>query len=222
MPDHKNISGRDCVAVRTLLPAYARGDLDPDREDGLLEHAAGCPACREALAEADPASLFWELRGRSLPGGFWQGFDQSLRARLAEERQSGWRWSVAWEALGALLRPPRLAYYFAAPLAMVFLLGVTLYVSRPGLFGPGPRTHGPEDGVRSPYSPPVVPRRGGADTRADRETAPAAQLAASGILEAELQPLEEVSSPAARIYRLDVAGQDPTPIYMVVDETIDF
>jgi len=226
MPDDRNIPGLDCEAVRPLLPAYARGDLEPLREDGLLGHVAGCPACRVAMAEADPASLFGELRGRSLPEEFWQGFDQTLRARLAEEKQAGWRWSLAWGALGTVLRPPRLAY-FAAPLAMVFLLGVTLYVTRPGRFVPGPRTNRSEDGVRSPYSPPpTASRRGVVGPRADHRVTAALPAVApfelAARLAAEPPPLEEVSSPAARIYRLDVAGQDPTPIYLVVDETIDF
>ena len=218
MPDDKDLGIRSCEAARHLLAAYVQGNLDPEREDALRSHAAGCPGCLAALIEADPSAVFLSLRGRSLPDGFWSGFDQTLRARLAQERQTGGRWEAAREALGSLLRPPRLAY-FAAPLAMVFLLGVTLYVTQPGRFGPGPRVRPPEEGLRSPYTPQVTPRRGGAGPRIPRE---ASAPSAAALAAAEPPPLEEVRSPAARVYRLDLAGQDPTPIYMVVDETIEF
>lgn len=220
MPDLRDHAGPDCDAVRQLLHAHARGDLAQDQEDTLLRHAAGCPACRAALAEGDPAALFQELRGGPLPDGFWRGFDRALRARLEEERRPGWRRHVAREALGSALRPPRLAYV-TAPLAMVFLLGVTLYVTMPGLFVPAQRMRRPEQGLRSPYVTPAAPRMGEAGPRAGRQMAEP-RPAAKGPAVVEPPPLEEVSSPAARVYRLDVGGQDPTPIYMVVDETIEF
>jgi hypothetical protein len=106
---------------------------------------------------------------------------------------------------------------------MVFLLGVMLYITRPGLFPPGSRMRPPEEGLRSPYEQPVTPRRGEAAPRAGegmvRPGSPG--WTPAGLLP-EAPPLEEVRSAAARVYRLDVAGKDPTPIYLVVDETIDF
>jgi hypothetical protein len=219
MPDDKDLGVRSCEAARPLLAAYVEGNLAPEREDALRSHAARCPLCRAALIDADPSAVFLSLRGRSLPDDFWSGFDQTLRARLEQERQTGWRWEAAREALGSLLRPPRLAY-FAAPLAMVFLLGVTLYVTQPGRFGSGGRVRPPEEGLRSPYATTLTPRRGGSVPRIPREAA--APSAMPALAATEPPPLEEVRSPAARVYRLDLAGQDPTPIYMVVDETIEF
>jgi len=232
MADERIVPGRACETVRPLLPARARGDLSPGREDEVLSHARDCPVCRAALAETDPTALFLPLRRRPLPEGFWKEFDATLQARLAEERDAGWQaipgWRPfrAWAGLGSALRPPRLAY-FAAPLAMVLVLGVTLYVARPGLFVPVPRAPRPEAGLRSPYEPPVAPRRdapGGRDASGPRPDRPlgAPLPAAFGARAAEPPPLEEVASLSARVYRLDVAGQDPTPIYMVVDESINF
>ncbi|HZM71495.1 MAG TPA: hypothetical protein VFB95_14140 [Candidatus Cryosericum sp.] len=217
MTDDTSKTGRDCDTLRPLIQACARGDLDAAREEALVEHAVSCTGCRAALEQADPAAIFTQLRGRVLPSELWQGFDRSLRERLEVERQEAGPWSRAWEALGSLLRPPRLAY--AAPLAIVFLLGVTIVVTRPGALFQGPRTHRP-GGQRSPYAVPVVPRHGAQGGQTAGALPP--QVAGPRGAALEPPPLEEVRSPAARIYRFDFADRDSTAIYMVVDETIEF
>lgn len=218
MTDDTSKTGRDCDALRPLVQACVLGDLDPAREEALMEHAASCPGCRAALEKADPTAMFMQLRGRALPAELWQGFDRSFRERLEVERQESRPWSLVWEGLGFLLKPPRLAYL--APLAVVFLLGVTMVVTRPGALFTGARPHRP-DGQRSPYAVPIVPRPGAAGTQAGGASLPL-PIVEPRRAALEPPPLEEVQSPAARIYRFDSADQDPTPIYMVVDETIEF
>jgi hypothetical protein len=95
-----------------------------------------------------------------------------------------------------------------------------MVVTRPGALFTGARPHRP-DGQRSPYAVPIVPRPGAQGTQAGGAALPP-QVAGARAAALEPPPLEEVQSPAARIYRFDSADQDPTPIYMVVDETIEF
>ena len=40
MTDDTSKTGRDCDALRPLIPASVRGDLDAAREEALVEHAA--------------------------------------------------------------------------------------------------------------------------------------------------------------------------------------
>lgn len=88
----------------------------------------------------------------------------------------------------------RLAYV-AAPLAMVLLIG-TLILVRPG----------------GPVPVPVAERMPGPDMK--MLSAPAGTDAPPA--------LEEVGSPSARVYRFTVgSGGDETPIYFVVDSSID-
>jgi hypothetical protein len=98
-----------------------------------------------------------------------------------------------WLAWAAAPGARRLAYV-AAPLVMVLLIG-TLFLMRTGGPGKGGQAPGPPGGLQALSSP------GGQD-------APPA--------------LEEVGSPGARVYQFTVgSGGDETPIYFVVDESID-
>lgn len=199
---------KDCEALRPFLSGLAAGSLEEPREREVREHLVGCPACRELQAAVDPAVLFLELRGRPLPATFWEGFQEEIRARLPERRPD---WA-------ALFRYPRLAY-LTAPLAMILILGATLFVMRPGRFG-----------LDRPYSPQPMPspygqagRRPGAERIGQPpggSRLPLELPAGAGIASAPL--LEEVSSPSARVYRFSVGGTGTeTPIYLVVDESID-
>jgi anti-sigma factor RsiW len=210
MTDTRSVTDRTCEAIRIHLSGRSRGDLAAEAESQIQSHLQGCPACRQVAVALDPTAIFTTLRRESLPDGFWTEFDKTLHTRLIAEEDASWA-ARARRALEAAFRPPRLTYV-AAPLAMVLALGVTLYVARPG-FLPSGRPHRPADGLQSPYEQTTQPRR---------EPLRAPVAVAAGSLIDSPPPLEEVASPRARVYRLDVAGQDPTPVYFVVDESIEF
>ena len=214
-----------CEPIGRLLQSYAEGRLPEDDQQLVRQHLSRCAGCREAcIAAGDPTALFLELRGAPLPDAQWTGFMRDLRqrlarpARLAEDRQPADRRLSGW---GDLLRYPRLAYV-AAPLAMVLVLGVTIFVLRPS--GPDRIARvTPPDAIRSPYA--RVPGR--------RQTRPAPDathhlqhqlaLPTTALKAVEPPALEEVASPGARVYRFHIEGsEDETPIYLVVDESIDF
>jgi len=210
MPDHDSAgSSVECRAVRDeLRAAFGRQAFrDARREAAVEQHLEGCSGCRAVRAALDPTAIFQELRGQALPGDFWAGFDRTLRARLEAEagrRRAGWL-GLGWG--GARLPHPAL---LAAPLAMVLVFALTMAVLRPG------RHNGV---LRSPYAPAAGMRR-----EAVRFERPALARPAPGTSPAYVEPpaLEEVASPAARVYRFDAGDDDATSIYMVVDETIDF
>jgi hypothetical protein len=153
---------------------------DDGLERPVRDHLAACAGCRDAAAEIDPSSLFLLLRDEPLPADLWTGFNEKLRSRL--ERPVG-----AWPRL---LPHGKLAYLLA-PVAMLLVIGTTLFVMRPPrqerLAGRGEVRTGLQE-----TSPPTAP------------------------------VMEEIGSPGARVYRFTVgATGEETPIYLVVDESID-
>jgi len=50
----------DCDKARELIPWYVNGTLTGDEAREIASHLAGCPTCREELAQA--VRLSWELR----------------------------------------------------------------------------------------------------------------------------------------------------------------
>jgi len=215
-------SGNDagCGAISPLLERFAAAKLGAEDERRVWEHLAGCEACRALrVSEADPGALFVELRNDALPGRHWEGFMERLGARLDQEAPPGRQ--RFWSGWGDMLRFPRLAYV-AAPLAMVLVVGATLFVLRPGgRTLPGRLT--PTEAIRSPYDRPGRPRPVRPDPRATRGQIPELTLSAADFDSSGPPALEEVSSPGARVYRFDVGGNtDAPPIYLVVDESIDF
>ena len=186
-----------CLTVEPFLSSYAAGALDEAAEGRVRDHLAACADCRAALAESDPSVLFLELRRTPLPDHFWAGFGAGLRRRL--EAEGRWRLPrIDWAAASGVRR----LAYVVAPLVMVALLG-TVFLVRPG--GPGFRGLG-QQGPGVPMPPPLP--------------GPAAPLASAGPVWPPA--LEEVGSPSARVYTFnDDEGGSDTPIYFVVDESID-
>lgn len=94
-----------CIDVRSALPLFVGGDLDPAEQSAVEAHLAGCPACQEARLRAEEARSV--LITGPEPGptpDLWSG----VRARLAEEG----RFAQAAPAVPAplrLVRGPRLA-----------------------------------------------------------------------------------------------------------------
>ena len=172
-------------------------------------HLAACDSCRALAAADDPTVLFLELRGGALPGSFWSGFEAGLRERIDAARP-GWT---------SVFRQPTLAYV-TAPLAMLLVVGATLFVMRPGPLG-GRRP----EWLRSPFAKPApsAPRSPEAPPGPPGATlAPGTTLAPAGRPPAGAELLEGVDSPGARVYRFTVGGPgEETPIYFVVDESID-
>lgn len=197
-----------CEEIQGDLAAWAAEALPEDRRSRLTAHLAACDACRERTAAAEPSSLFLQLRGGPLPDGFWSGFEAGLRARLGAPRPSG---------PSSLFRYPRLAY-LTAPLAMILILGATALIVRPPRFG---RWSGkPPGAVRSPYDVPsgMTAPAGPGNVRRRIPVTPGS----AGTAPIDPPVLEEVGSPGARVYRFTVgAPGDETPIYLVVDESLD-
>ncbi|MCK4355590.1 zf-HC2 domain-containing protein [Candidatus Bipolaricaulota bacterium] len=50
----------NCDKARELIPWYVNGTLTGDEAREIASHLAGCPTCREELAQA--VRLSWELR----------------------------------------------------------------------------------------------------------------------------------------------------------------
>ncbi|MFQ5876533.1 MAG: zf-HC2 domain-containing protein [Acidobacteriota bacterium] len=199
-----------CEAIGSLLGGFSEGSLEEATEGRVREHLAVCDACRSALRELDPSALFLGLRGRTLPEAFWAGFDERLRSQLPVP---GFRWTD-------MLRYPRLAY-FTAPLAMLLVVGATLFILQPRI--PGVRGRRAAPGIRSPYLGPAAPSPVARPSR--RGASP--ELRGLQPADAQIEPsgppvLEEVDSPGARVYRFSVGESgDETDIYLVVDGSID-
>lgn len=208
-----------CDAIAPLLQRFAAAELGVEEEHRVWAHLAGCEACRaRRAAEADPGALFMQLRHDTLPDGHWDGFMERLGDRLDREASPARpRW---WNGWGEMLRYPRLAYV-AAPLAMLLVVGATLFVLRPGVGNlPGRLTR--SEAIRSPFDRPI-PGPVRPDRRAAGGLLPDVTWSAADFDSSGPPALEEVVSPGARVYRFDVGGAaDAPPIYLVVDESIDF
>jgi hypothetical protein len=209
-----------CGVIAPLLERFAAAELGSEDERQVWEHLAGCAACRaRRVTLADPGALFLELRDSPLADRHWDGFMERLGERLdGEAAPDRRRW---WSGWGEMVRYPRLAYV-AAPLAMVLVVGTTLFVLRPGARDlPGRLT--PAEAIRSPYNRPVPPRPPRPDQRIAGGRIPDLALSVSDFDSSGPPALEEVVSPGAPVYRFDVGGEtDAPPIYLVVDESIDF
>ena len=217
MPDHTSVNGGACDASSADLQALLAEDLEPARERTLRLHLSGCPGCREALLALDPGAIFLlELGPAPLPAEHWRGFDAALRARIEAEAPGGRRgFAAAWIASLTWPRPALLA----APAAMLMVLAMSLMIGRPGLFGPAARGHRPE-GIPDPYGQVGSARR----PAPGRDGLPTAVALKAGEVRQAIDPpvLEEVVSPAARVYQLEPATGDSIPVYLVVDENINF
>jgi hypothetical protein len=231
--DHGSGMARiDCASITPLLSDYFEERLEEETRGAVRTHLLGCATCADAAARLDPSILFMPLGQEAPQPASWAGFDASLRERLeAEKARPRWFWE-GWDFRPSTpLGMPRLA--FAAPLAMVVVLAGLVFVSQPGMILRGPR--GPQIEAIRPPNEVAPPLRSGDRAALDRMAArvrPGSRLAASDM--SSLPTLEEVNSPAARVYRLDVgaagaAGAPAVPgaddagaVYFVVDETINF
>jgi len=225
--DYGSGTTRDCASVTPLLNDYAQERLDEAARQAVRAHLLGCAACAGKAAPLDPSLLFMRMGQETPKPESWAGFDASLRRRIEAEAKRPRHFWAGWD-----FRPapsygmPRLA--FAAPLAMLALLAGLVFVSQPGMILRGPRLQ--VEGIRPPSSiaPPMRPGAG----RVAIDPAGASLRLASRIGAADaasLPTLEEVTSPAARVYRLDAgsgvadpAAADAAAVYFVVDETINF
>ncbi len=206
-----------CLQVEPHLSSYAAGALDEESERTVRDHLFTCAACRAKQLERDPSVLFLELRRAPLPPGFLDRLASDVRRRVeAGERP---RWASFAGGLPAF-SARRLAYV-AAPVMTLLLLG-TLFLVRPG--GPGFRGFRKpgEGGVSSPFVVPPGSARLGKLGAQGPGTLPPKPLSPSAAAPGGPPLMEEVGSPSARVYRFTVdSGGDETPIYFVVDESID-
>lgn len=235
--DHGSGTARmDCASIAPLLSDFVEERLEENNRQAVRAHLLGCAGCARAAALLDPSILFMPL-GQQVPKPVtWVGFDASLRRRIEAEKARPHRFWEGWDFRPSTpLGMPRLA--FAAPLAMVVVLAGLVFVSQPGMILRGPR--GPMvEGIRPPNEV-VTPVRPGDRAPFDRAATglrPGSRLATDI---SALPTLEEVSSPAARVYRLVpgaapqageptgapaelTATDDASAVYFVVDETINF
>ncbi|HZN04354.1 MAG TPA: zf-HC2 domain-containing protein [Candidatus Polarisedimenticolia bacterium] len=229
--DHGSGTTRvDCTSIAPLLGHYLAEQVDEATRMKVRTHLLTCPSCSTEALKLDPSILFVGLGQERPSPESWARFDVALRSRIEAEAGkrrgifSGWDFS----RLETAVRMPRLA--FATPLAMLAVLAGLVFVSQPGMIlrGPRPRIEAirPPHEIGGPVRPAPDPRgpAGGFDTGRH------ASLRLAGAEAALLPTLEEVSSPAARVYRLDVGasaaaatdGTDSSAVYFVVDETINF
>ncbi|HKQ96374.1 MAG TPA: zf-HC2 domain-containing protein [Candidatus Polarisedimenticolia bacterium] len=215
-----------CASIAPRLEAWASERLGEAERRDLAAHLEACPACRTAAVAVDPSALFLAARGTTLPEGFWAGFDTALRQRIAADnhRPALQKWAdrlvaALAETRAGLADAWRPAVWLAPAAAAVVVL-VTFAVLRP--MPPAQIAQAPRiEGIPSPY----VPQRPRPEPLTGGPTAlgtVGAALAPAGDAILDPPALEEVASPSARVYRFDGAGQDAPPIYLVVDESIEF
>lgn len=220
----------DCTTVAPLLGHYLAEKVDEANRLAIRNHLLSCGSCSTEAQRLDPGVLFMRLGQERPAAESWVRFDAQLRARLEAEAGKSRGVFAGWDfsRLQTAVRVPRLAY--AAPLAMLAVLAGLVFVTQPGLIrGPRPRV----EAIRPPHEivgtvRPLDPH--GPAGRID--PARRASLRLAGPEAALLPTLEQVTSPAARVYRLDVgapsaaanaaAAGDSGAVYFVVDETINF
>lgn len=229
--DHGSGTTRiDCTTVAPLLGHYLAEKLEEATRLAIRGHLQTCPACSAEARNLDPSILFMGLGQERPASESWARFDAALRSRLEAESRKPRGVFAGWD-LGRLetaLRMPRLAY--AAPLAMLALLAGLMFVTQPGMIrGPRPHVEGirPPNEIGAPVKDALDPR----DPATGFGAARTASLRLTAAESALLPTLEQVTSPAARVYRLDVgapasaegpAATDSGAVYFVVDETINF
>jgi hypothetical protein len=218
----------DCTKVSPLLGHYIAEKLDEATRLTIRAHLLNCPACSTEARRLDPSILFMRLGQEPAPrsDASWARFDARLRSRLEAEAGRRRGFFAGWDF--GTVRAPRLAY--AAPLAMLALLAGLMFVTQPGLIR-GPRQ---VEGIRPPHEigGPVRPTLDPRGPAGGAETVARASLRLSDDDASLLPTLEQVTSPAARVYRLDVGAPavpaggaiagDSGAVYFVVDETINF
>ena len=243
--DHESdIRGISCDRARQFLAAYSEERLKESRRQELQRHLVGCRECRALAAGADPAIIFMSLGSRDPRLGeagfqgtgtadpaFWTRFDATLRSRLEAEAER--RRGPLKGLLETLRRVPRLAY--AAPVLAAALLAGLMFIR------PGALFHGDTavEAIPAPSAAPATTAMpAGAATLEPDRRARGNRLPTSADEIASLPTLEEVTSPKARVYRLDVpvgavaslggrdggggAAGDAAAVYFVVDESINF
>lgn len=206
-----------CRRVEPHLSSYAAGALDEESEIGVRGHLSECADCRLAQVERDPTAVFLALRRVPLPPGFLDRLASDVRRRVEAGERPRRRPFAGWTPL---FSPRRLAYV-AAPVLTLLLLG-TLFLVRPG--GPGSRglRRPGEGGVTSPFVVPPGSARLSKPGLPGPGTLPPPTLAPRTTSAGAPPLMEEVGSPSARVYRFTVdSGGDETPIYFVVDDSID-
>ena len=215
MDNASDIRGIACAEARLSLQAYGEERLDETRHLEVRRHLLGCDLCREAAAALHPSIIFMSPAVVSPPG--LPGFDASFRSRL--EAEAARKLGPFRVLLDTLRGVPRLAY--AAPVLAAAILAGLMFV-RPGAWFESP-AEPVTQAVPSADQTPVTPDHHG---RGRRLPTTADEIAS-------LPTLEEVSSPKARVYRLDVqfaasstgaaaVSADAAAVYFVVDESINF
>lgn len=212
------IERRDgCGAMEPLLSSYVAGALDEESEKTVREHLYACASCRAAQVERDPSVVFLEMHRTPLPEGFLDAIPAEVRRRVEAGDRPRRRFFLG----GAPVFSARRLAYVAAPLMAFFLLG-TLVLVRPGGIGfRGPRRP-IAGGVSSPFVVPPGSARSGRPATPGQAGIPAVPRLPGPAAPGAPPLMEEVGSPSARVYRFTVeGGADETPIYFVVDESID-
>jgi hypothetical protein len=240
MNNESDIRGIACAEARQFLADYASERLDETRRLEVRRHLLGCQSCRDAGAAIDPSIIFVSPAlvspavVSSGDAAFWTRFDATLRSRL--EAEAARKRGPFWDVLETLRRAPRLAY--AAPILAAAILAGLVFV-RPGAMFHGPAGRSVE-ALPSPYTAPAATAIRAAETTLAPDVRGGGRRLPTAADEiASLPTLEEVSSPKARVYRLDVpvaavtggpgaakgdavASEDSGAVYFVVDESINF
>jgi anti-sigma factor RsiW len=240
MNNESDIRGIACAEARQSLADYAGERLDETRRLEVRRHLLGCDRCREAGAAHDPSIIFMSPAlvspavVSSEDAAFWTRFDATLRSRL--EAEAARKRGPFAGLLDTLWGVPRLAY--AAPILAATILAGLVFVRPGGLFhGPAGRS---VEAIPSPFTAPAATAIPAAETTLAPDVQGRGRRLPTAADEiASLPTLEEVSSPNARVYRLDVpvaavtggsgsaaggavASGDSAAVYFVVDESINF
>ena len=129
-----------CAELRDRLPAFVDGALDGAAARRAAEHVAACPACSaEAAALRAVLERVAGLPVPELPPAFWQGFEGSVRRRVAASPAPGsslWERVTGWLA-GLPGARPIPALVAASVLGLLLAIGL-VRSDRPTRPGPAP------------------------------------------------------------------------------------
>lgn len=179
----------------TTLTAHrlVRDGIEPPEWQAALAHAGGCPACRRAAVAADPTLLFQRLAEPELAAS--ADSPAALQTIAAMQQAVATLRRAAAAPSQSAGRRRRFGWRVAAAAALPLCALVLHGVERPG----------PENLVATRELVPI------ADVARTASAAPSAELVA-------LPLVDELSSPAARVYEL---GGTDLSVVMIVDETLD-
>jgi len=118
-----------CTLLKRWLPEYPDGELPAFWKRQLTSHLAGCPACRQELADLQEVAAALQATPVKDPGqAFWDNFQRELHLKLAQAAQE----TQAAPEVHTRRRFQIPYYLLGAPILAVLVLWLAAHLSEPG------------------------------------------------------------------------------------------